>query len=245
MRLKGQSTIITGASRNIGAGIAREFAKEGADICFTYHSKEKEAKELEQELNSCGVKAFALHADFKDSEGVDLFFNKAIEFLGGVDILINNASDYNTDSFLELDINAFQSLLQIGVISVARLSQLAAANMIKNKVNGKIINTSSISGLRPYLNRTAHSSTKASLNMLTQNMALELGKYGIRVNAICPGATPYEDGSGVGNAIEEIPLGCYGEPKDQARAAVFLASDESKWMTGQIMVVDGGHSLSF
>ncbi len=122
------------------------------------------------------------------------------------------------------------------------MTQLTAKDMIAHKKNGAIINISSISGLRPYPNRVAHSAAKAALNMLTKSTALELAPYGIRVNAIAPGGIPYEEST---EPTAENPLGRYGRPDDIANAALFLAGDDSSWMTGQIMVIDGGHSLSF
>ncbi|GAB4232796.1 MAG: hypothetical protein Tsb0021_11560 [Chlamydiales bacterium] len=123
------------------------------------------------------------------------------------------------------------------------LTQMVARQMVEKKIKGSIINISSISGLRPYQNRAAHSTAKAALIMLTKSCTLELGKFNIRVNAIAPGSTPY-DSSGEGFVTEGIPLVRTGTPKDQANAAaVFLASDDSSWMTGHTMVVDGGQSL--
>jgi NAD(P)-dependent dehydrogenase (short-subunit alcohol dehydrogenase family) len=118
--------------------------------------------------------------------------------------------------------------------------------MIEQGIAGKIINISSISGERPYPNRTAFSASKAALNMMTKSTALELAPYRIRVNAIAPGATPYDTEALENHSlIQEIPLKRTGKPEDHASAAVFLASEDSSWMTGQIMTIDGGQSLSF
>lgn len=126
------------------------------------------------------------------------------------------------------------------------LTQLVAKHMIKEEISGRIINVSAISGLRPYPNRVAHSTAKSALNMLTQSTALELAPYNIRVNAIVPGATPYDESIIYDNtAAKGIPLKRAGTPRDQANGAVYLASDESSWVTGHMLVVDGGQSLSF
>ena len=116
--------------------------------------------------------------------------------------------------------------------------------MIQKQTGGNIINISSISGTRPTLNRVAHASGKAALNMLTQTMALELAPHRIRVHAIAPGYTPYEESSEFDPILKDIPLERAGLPSDQASAALFLATDESSWMTGQILTVDGGHSIA-
>lgn len=156
---------------------------------------------------------------------------------------MNNAGGYDTSPFMDLTIDKFESVLKISLSAPMLLTQLAAQNMIQKGIAGAIVNISSISGNRPYPNRVAHSTAKAALNMLTQATALELVEYNIRVNAIAPGATPYEK-----NEFEEnfeIPLKRPGTPTDYTAAAIYLASEQSSWMTGQIMIIDGGQSLSF
>jgi NAD(P)-dependent dehydrogenase (short-subunit alcohol dehydrogenase family) len=244
MKLKGKKAVITGASRSIGRAIAVAFAKQGADVLITYRSNEKGALETVSEIQKLNQSGKAIHSDFSHSEGVITFFDKALEFLGCIDILVNCAGEYDTTSFLELDRAKFELLLKVGVSAPMQLTQLIAQHMIQRKVAGSIINISSISGNRPYPNRVAHSTAKAALNMLTQSTALELAEYNIRVNAIAPGATPYNNDIDP-NLLKGIPMKRPGLPEDQANAAVFLASEESSWMTGQIMVVDGGQSLSF
>lgn len=242
MKLLGKKAIITGANRNIGAAIARKFAEQGADICISYRTDLPGAEEVQKKIINMGRRAKALQADFYDEANVDSFFSSAIMFLGGLDILVNNAAGYDTSAFLDLSAQTFRDLFAIGVSAPMVLTQLAAKYMIAEQQQGTVVNISSISGLRPYLNRVAHSSAKAALNMLTQSTALELAKYRIRVNAISPGPIPYEESQ---VTATEIPLGRYGKPEDIAKAALFLASDDSSWMTGQIMVLDGGLSLSF
>jgi NAD(P)-dependent dehydrogenase (short-subunit alcohol dehydrogenase family) len=246
MKLSGKKAIVTGANRSIGRAIALTFAKEGADIVISYRSDEKGAKSTIESLQAMGRSGKAVYADFSSLEGVEEFFKEALSFLGSLHILVNNAAGYNTSSFLELDANEFDQLLKIGVTAPMKLTQLAAKQMIEKEIAGHIINISSISGDRPYKNRVAHSTAKAALNMLTKSMALELAPYNIRVNAIAPGATPYESETEEMNTSEySIPLKRMGTPEDQAHAALYLAAAESSWMTGQILTIDGGQSLSF
>lgn len=241
MKLLGKKAIVTGANRNIGAEIALIFAEEGADVCISYRSDSAGAKEVQESIIRKGRRAKALHVDFSDETQLDSFFKDAVSFLEGVDILVNNAAGYDTSAFLDLPAATFKDLLSVGVSAPMLMTQLTAKHMIENRQKGAIINISSISGLRVYPNRVAHSTAKAALNMLTRNTAMSLAEYGIRVNAIAPGPVPYE----INDALApEIPLRRYGKPKDIAKAALFLASDDSSWITGQILVVDGGLSTS-
>jgi NAD(P)-dependent dehydrogenase (short-subunit alcohol dehydrogenase family) len=244
MRLKGKKAIVTGANRSIGKAIALLFAKEGAELVISYRSDKKGAEEVLDCIQKVNGKASALYADFSTNEGVEQFYRECVHVLGHVDILVNNAGGYNTLGFFELKPQDFEKLLQVTLMTPFFLSQLVAKGMIQKQIKGNIINISSISGTRPTLNRVAHASGKAALNMLTQTIALELAPHGIRVNAIAPGYTPYEESSEFDPAVKDIPLGRAGLPSDQASTALFLATEESSWMTGQILTVDGGHSIA-
>lgn len=242
MKLLGKKAIITGANRNIGAAIARMFAEQGADVCISYRSDLIGAEKVQESIIKIGRRAKALHADFSDEAIIGSFFDGAVSFLGGLDILVNNAAGYDTSAFLDLPLETFKDLFAIGVFAPMVMTQLAAKYMIARRQHGTIVNISSISGIRPYPNRVAHSGAKAALNMLTQSTALELAEYQIRANAISSGPIPYEESQII---APEIPLGRYGKSEDIAKAALFLASDDSSWITGQNIVVDGGLSLSF
>jgi NAD(P)-dependent dehydrogenase (short-subunit alcohol dehydrogenase family) len=244
MKLLGKKTIVTGASRSIGKAIATAFAEEGADVIISYRSDEKGASETVKAVVGTGRLSKAIRGDFTDVKEVERFFKQAIDFLGRVDILVNNAAGYDTSHFLDLSVEKFESLLKAGVMAPMLLTQLAARHMIQEKIRGKIINVSAISGNRPYPNRVAHSTAKSALNILTQSTALELAPYHIRVNAIAPGTTPYDESTIFENAVaKEIPLKRAGTVRDQANAAVYLASDEASWVTGHVLTVDGGQSL--
>lgn len=244
MRLKNKKAIITGANRSIGRGIALLFAKEGAEVIISYRSDKKGAEDAVHAIQKIGGIATAVHADFTNSDSIENFYRNCLKILGQVDILVNNAAGYNTLSFFDLKPDAFHDILHTNVIAPFFLSQLVAKDMIEQKIEGKIINISSISGIRPVLNRTAHSPSKAALNMLTQCMALELAPYRIRVNAVAPGYTPYDEPPDPDPALKDIPLKRAGLPYDQASAVLFLATEESSWITGQILTVDGGHTIA-
>jgi NAD(P)-dependent dehydrogenase (short-subunit alcohol dehydrogenase family) len=246
-KLKNKKAIITGANRSIGKGIALAFAEQGADVVISYRSDEKGANsviEIIQKKYGCLGKS--LYADFSETSNVECFFESALDFLGDIDILVNNAAGYSTTPFLDLTIEEFERLLKIGLSTSMLLTQLAAKHMIKKEISGTIVNISSISGNRPYTNRVAHSTAKAALNMLTQSTALELAPYNIRVNAIAPGTTPYDESTIHDHSVRmSIPLKRAGTPRDVANAAVYLASEDASWITGQILTMDGGQSLSF
>ncbi len=244
MRLEGKKVLVTGANRSIGKAIALLFAKEGAELVISYRSDKKGAEKVVESIRKENGKVSALYADFSTYEGIEQFYTECIHILGHVDILVNNAAGYNTLSFLELKPQDFEKLLQITLMTPFYLSQLVAKGMLQKKTEGNIIHISSISGTRPVPNRVAHASGKAALNMLTQAMALELGPHKIRVNAIAPGYTPYEESSSLDPMIKNIPLGRAGLPSDQALTALFLATEESAWMTGQVLTVDGGQSIA-
>ena len=180
MKLLGKKAIVTGANRSIGKAIAILFAQEGADVVISYRTDPDGAEKTVKLIEEKGRKGKALYADFSETEGVRHFFHLAIDVLGQVDILVNNAASYTTESFLDLDVKIFEYLLKIGVSAPMVLTQLSAKNMIDRKQPGSIINISSISGIRPYANRTAPSAAKAALNMLTCSTALELAQYNIR-----------------------------------------------------------------
>ena len=234
---------MTGANRSIGKAIALLFTKEGAELVISYRSDKKGAEEIIDCIQKKNGNVRALCADFSTHEGVEQFYRECLSVLGHVDVLVNNAGGYNTLGFFELTNRDFEQLLQVTLMTPFFLSQLVAKGMVQKQIKGNIINISSISGTRPTMNRVAHASGKAALNMLTQTMALELAQYGIRVNAIAPGYTPYEN-SEFDSAIKDIPLGRAGLPTDQASTALFLATEESSWMTGQVLTVDGGHSIA-
>lgn len=244
MRLEGKKAIVTGANRSIGKAIAFLFAKEGAEVLISYRSDKKGAEETVEYIQKANGKGSALYADFATSKGVEQFYTECIHVLGHVDVLVNNAGAYNTLGFFELKPQDFEQLLQVSLMTPFFLSQLVSKGMVQKQTKGHIINISSISGTRPTENRVAHASGKAALNMLTQTMALELAPHGIRVNAIAPGYTPYEVSSEWDPVIKNIPLGRAGQPHDQASAALFLVTEESSWITGQILTVDGGHSIA-
>jgi NAD(P)-dependent dehydrogenase (short-subunit alcohol dehydrogenase family) len=240
MKLKDKKILITGANRSIGKAIAQRFAQEGGHVVITYRSDEMGAKEVVQTLQKTSGFGAAIFADFSLTENITRCFDEACAILGHIDVLVNNAGSYDTSPFLDLDPKTFNHLLHVGVTAPMLLTQLVARKMKAKGSGGSIINIASVSGLKTHPCRVAHSTAKAALIMLTKSTALELAPFNIRVNALAPGGTPYE---GESWGTELVPLGVEGIPEYQASGALYLASDEASWVTGQVLAIDGGQTI--
>ena len=242
--LDGKNVIITGARRGIGMGIARIFAEHGANVAFTFSSSEAPALELEKELNSMGVKAKAYKsnaASFKDSE--DLIAG-VLEDFGGIDILINNAGITIDKLLMRMGEEDFDTVIEVNLKSVFNMTKAVQRTMLKQR-KGSIINMSSVVGVKGNAGQANYAASKAGIIGFTKSVALELGSRNIRCNAIAPGFIETEmtdklDEKTVEGWREAIPLKRGGSPEDVANACLFLASDLSSYITGQVINVDGG-----
>jgi dehydrogenase/reductase SDR family member 4 len=245
--LKGKVALITGASRGIGRAIAESFIREGARVVICGRKSET-IHEVAREL---GPAALGVACHVGRSEQIQAMVSRVTEELGRIDILVNNAGTNVAQApCLEVDEGMFDKMIEINVKSAFRLTQLVAPGMCERGA-GSIINISSISGIRPQFEGLLYSMTKAALNMLTQSYALELGPKGVRVNAIAPGliqtqlsAYYWQDEARLGERIDQQPIRHLGQPMEIAELAVLLASDCSAFMTGQVLVVDGGRLLA-
>lgn len=242
--LDGKIVIITGASRGIGMGIARIFAEHGANVAFTYSSSEAPALELEKELNSMGVKAKAYKsnaASFQDSEDL---IAKVLEDFGGIDVLINNAGITKDKLLMRMGEEDFDKVIEINLKSVFNMTKAVQRTMLKQR-KGSIINMSSVVGVKGNAGQANYAASKAGILGFTKSVALELGSRNIRCNAIAPGFIETEmtdklDENTVQGWRDAIPLKRGGTPEDVANACLFLASDLSAYITGQVLNVDGG-----
>ena len=242
--LDGKNVIITGASRGIGMGIAKVFAEHGANIAFTYSSSEAPALKLEKELNSKGVKAKAYKsnaASFTDSEKL---ITQVLEDFEGIDVLINNAGITKDNLLMRMREEDFDAVIEINLKSVFNMTKAVQRTMLKQR-NGSIINMSSVVGVKGNAGQTNYAASKAGIIGFTKSVALELGSRNIRCNAIAPGFIETEmtdklDENTVQGWREAIPLKRGGTPEDVANACLFLASDLSAYITGQVLNVDGG-----
>jgi NAD(P)-dependent dehydrogenase (short-subunit alcohol dehydrogenase family) len=248
-----KKVIVTGGNRGIGKDIALGFAAEGADVLISYCSHQDAAEETIQELNQKNKenKAHAVYADFSAVEDVVVFSEKAVERLGHIDILINNAGITARERLLDLSPETMQQLFQINTISPLYLLQLVAKHMIAQERPGCLINISSIAGLCTFPKGIGYAASKAAINKITQNAALDLSHYNIRVNAVAPGVinAGMNENESIKNPeqwhqrTKDIPLKRPGTAADIVNMVLFLASEKANWITGKIFEVDGGTVL--
>ena len=250
--LKNRVAIVTGASRGIGRAIAIIFAREGAKVVVNYHRQKGKAEEVVKKIKKAGGNAFAFQADVANRTAVYKMVESTIKDFGGVDILVNNAGLGASDaSLLELKDEDFDAMFNTNVKGVLICTQAVASHMIKNRY-GKIVNISSVAGLGTSAlpGNLIYAGTKGAVNVMSKRMALELGRHGIYVNAIAPGLirtdmsfgrfSPSERKRKIKSFNENSMLKRVGEPEDIANVALFLASDESNFITAQVISVDGG-----
>lgn len=236
--------IITGASRGIGMGIAKVFADQGANVAFTYSSSEAPALELEKELNAKGIKAKAYKSNAASFSEAEVLVANVLEDFGGIDVLINNAGITKDNLLMRMGEEDFDTVIEINLKSVFNMTKAVQRTMLKQR-KGSIINMSSVVGVKGNAGQTNYAASKAGMIGFTKSVALELGSRNIRCNAIAPGFIETEmtdklDEKTVQGWREAIPLKRGGTPEDVANACMFLASDLSAYITGQVMNVDGG-----
>ncbi|EJL33103.1 SDR family NAD(P)-dependent oxidoreductase [Novosphingobium sp. AP12] len=244
MRLNDKLAVVTGASSGIGAGIAKAFAAEGAMVVVNYANGKDKAEAVVKSIEAAGGKAVAMQADMSKAADVVRMFDAVAADHGKIDVLVNNAGVAVFEMVADVTEEAFHTQFNINVLG----SFLAVREALKNfnDAGGSIINVSSILSTHPSAATTVYSATKGAIDTMTYGLARELGPRGIRVNAIRPGYTntPATDGNFDGDfgktLLAETPLGRFGEPDDIARTAVFLASDDSHWISGESIRSTGG-----
>jgi len=248
MRLKGKVAIVTGASRGIGGAIARRFAREGAKVVINYNRSRSQAAKLLKEIQADGGEAVIVKADVSVPADVKRLVKRAVEAYGRVDILVNNAGVHYERTFLDAADDTWDRTIDTNLKGAYLCSREVAPMMLAQK-GGKIINISSNSGAyHPSAMRLVeYTASKAGMNGLTKALALKLGPY-VTVNAILPGRIVTDMTSGaspeeVEAVIEETPLKRLGLPDEVANAAVYLASDEADFVTGELHMVSGGRGM--
>ncbi|OWP75268.1 3-oxoacyl-[acyl-carrier-protein] reductase [Flavobacterium oreochromis] len=242
--LEGKVAIITGASRGIGKGIAEVFAKNGANVAFTYSSSAESALALENELIALGVKAKGYKSNAADFNESQKLIDDVLAEFGTIDILINNAGVTKDNLLMRMSEEDFDAVIDINLKSVFNMTKAVQKTMLKNRA-GSIINMSSVVGVKGNAGQANYAASKAGMIGFTKSIALELGSRNIRCNAIAPGFIETEMTAKLNEEVvqgwrDTIPLRRGGKPEDIANACVFLASDMSAYVTGQVLNVDGG-----
>lgn len=245
--LKGKSAIITGGVRGIGKAIAEEFCKNGADVLLCYRSNDEQAQKTAAELAQYGTKVELLKGDVADPETAKTATAKAKELFGKVDILVNNAGITRDKLVMRMSDTDFTDVINANLNGSFYFLSAAAKIMIKQK-SGRIINMSSVAGVKGNPGQINYSASKAGVIGMTMSAAKELGRRGITVNAIAPGfvdtdMTAVMTDDQKAKIAEAISLGRTGKPEDIAKTALFLASDSASYITGQTICVDGGLNM--
>jgi len=242
--LQNKIVLVTGASRGIGRAIALKMAQEGASVAFTYLSSVEKGEALEKELTDLGVDAKGYRSDASNYKQAEELMNSVIADFGTIDVLINNAGITKDGLLMRMSEEQWDAVIQVNLKSVFNLTKAATKPMMKAK-SGSIINLTSIVGIRGNAGQANYAASKAGIIGFTKSIALELGSRNIRSNAIAPGFILTEM-TGELNAVataewtKSIPLKRGGQAEEVADACVFLASDMSKYITGQVLQVDGG-----
>ncbi len=244
-RMVGKRVLVTGAGTGIGRGVALEFAAEGAAVALHYSHSDAGARSAVDEIRGAGGRAEAFGADFNDVEQARDLAGRAIEFLGGLDVLVNNAGITMNRPFEQVTPAQFDTLYNVNVRAMFFLTQAALPAL---PAGGAIINLASNHAFFGMTEHTVYAGTKAAITAYSRVLALELGPRGIRVNCIAPGWILVENHLKVMGDVDReaagknIPAGLVGEPRDIGRLAVFLASDEARYIVGQTIMVDGGQN---
>ncbi|MCB2289704.1 SDR family oxidoreductase [Clostridium sp. CS001] len=244
MNLKGKVAIVTGASRGIGKGIAIALAKAGACVVINYKSNDEAAEEALKEIRELGAYAMKIKGDVSDYEFSKQMIKTTVEKLGKIDILINNAGISKVGLFMDAVPQEWDSVLNVNLMGTINCSHNAVKEMIKQK-NGSIINISSMWGNVGASCEVIYSASKGAINSFTKALAKELAPSNIRVNAIAPGVIDTEMNKWLSaedrkSLVDEIPMMKFGEVDDIGNLVTFLVSENSKYITGQVITIDGG-----
>jgi len=245
-KLKGKVAVVTGASKGIGASIAKHLAAEGAAVVVNYSSSKEGADRVVNEIRSNGGKAVAIQANLAKSADVERLFAETSKAFDKLDILVNNAGVYDFAPLENVTPEHFHKQFDLNVLGLLLASQQAVKQFGAN--GGAIVNISSVAAKSPAPTASVYSATKAAVDAVTRSLAKELGPRKIRVNSINPGMVETEGLHGSGIAASDFwktteaqtPLGRIGQPDDIAPAVVFFASDDSAWITGETLTISGG-----
>jgi 3-oxoacyl-[acyl-carrier protein] reductase len=244
-RLAGRVALVTGGSRGIGRAIALALASEGAAVAVNYRSGRAEAEAVVAEIAAAGGRAVALAADVSDPDAARGLVGRTIEELGGLHVLVNNAGIARDGLLFTMKPEDWLDVMRVNFGGTFNCTQAAMAHLMGQR-SGAIVNVSSVMGERGWTGESNYAASKAAINAFTRCAAIELARFGVRVNAVLPGFAPTELVNGLlerdgGKGVKrQIPMRSFARVEEVARVAVFLASDDAAYMTGSLMTVDGG-----
>jgi 3-oxoacyl-[acyl-carrier protein] reductase len=245
--LKPKVALITGSAKGIGRAIASRLAMDGFDIGLNYHTSDSEALALAKELESMGIRVQLIKADITKINEVKTMFDEIISSFGQIDVLVNNSGVFY-DSILPMQkTEKIENMIDVNLKGYIYCTKIAFAKMMRNR-KGKIINISSVSSIKGMYAQSVYSATKGAINSLTRATAVEAAPYGIQVNAVAPGfietgmldSLPEKERN---RYLEMVPCKRFGTPEEVAELVSFLADDKVSYITGQVIVIDGGISI--
>lgn len=247
MRFEGKTAIVTGGSRGIGRAICLELAADGANVVFCYAGNEGAAKETARAVESLGANALAVRCDVSDAEQVDALVKAARETFGRIDILVNNAGITRDNLAVRMSEADFDAVIDANLKGTFLCMKAVSRWMVKQRY-GRIVNLSSVVGLRGNAGQVNYAASKAGVVGMTKSLAKELASRGVTVNAVAPGfietdMTAALSKSARAAAEGSIPMNRLGAPEDVAKAVAFLAGDAAAYITGQVLAVDGGMAM--
>jgi len=243
--LKDKVAIVTGGSRGIGSAIVRELVGRGVKVAFTYLKSEESAKTLSEEIKKSGGRAEAFKSNASNYEEAKMTIEKTIDKFGALDILVNNAGVIKDKSLMMMDPADWREVIETNLTGYFNMAKACIVTMMKQK-SGNIVNISSVAGVIGTARQANYSSAKAGIIGLTKSLAKEVASYNIRVNAVAPGYIETDmtrDLKQKDDLMKMIPGGRFGKPEEVAKVVSFLASDNAKYITGQVIKVDGGLAI--
>jgi 3-oxoacyl-[acyl-carrier protein] reductase len=246
-KLAGKVAVVTGASKGIGAAIAKHLAAEGASVVVNYASSKSGADKVVAEITSAGGNAVAVQGDMAKQADIDRLFAETKKVYGQIDVLVNNAGIYEFAPLEQITEEHFHKQFNLNVLGLILTTQEALKHF--NPAGGSVINISSVAGVNPMPGAAVYSATKAAVDAVTKSLAKELGPKKIRVNSLNPGMIETEGVHSAGfigsefqnQVVAQTPLGRIGQPQDIGKVATFLASEDSGWISGETFLVAGGY----
>jgi 3-oxoacyl-[acyl-carrier protein] reductase len=245
MKLEGRVALVTGGSRGIGRAICGVLAEEGADVAVNYRSGKTQAEEVVQEITASGRRAVAVEGDVSDFESAQAIVAETIEKLGGLHIVVNNAGISKDALIYNMEPTDWLDVMRVNFGGVFNCTKAALGHFMSER-DGSIVNVSSMMGDRGWTGESNYAASKGAINAFTRCAAVELARFGIRVNAVLPGFAPTElvegllEKDGGKGILKQIPLKSFATVEEVARVVAFLAGPDSSYMTGSLVTVDGG-----